>query len=264
MHYQGVILDVDGTVLHGSEPIDGAKRGLAAVDTAGLSRVFVSNNPTAVPAAYEERFDAAGFSVGRDEVRTAGTLTTAYLAAEHSEDVLFVIGDDGVVEQLSAAGLSLTTDPEAADTLVVSIDRDFSYESLCNAIVALADEETEFIGTDPDMLIPHRGWNRPGTGAMLHAIEGVTGRSVDVVCGKPSEFAAEAALEHLDLPARDCLVVGDRLDTDIALGSNAGMMTALVLTGVTDAETLAASDIKPDFVLDSVGELGSVLDGTHG
>lgn len=263
MNYQGIILDVDGTVVRGSDPIDGVNAGLAAVNDAGLERVFVSNNPTAVPAAYEERFASAGFSVDREEVLTAGTLTTTYLSAEHADDRLFVIGDDGVVDQLAAADLTLTTDPEAADSVIVSIDRDFSYQSLCDAIVALADEEVDFIGTDPDMQIPHDGWNYPGTGAMIHAVEGVTSRAVDVICGKPSRFARQAALDTLGVPPSDCLVVGDRLDTDIALGIEAGMTTALVLTGVTDEETLAASEIEPDFVLNSLTELGSVLDESH-
>lgn len=259
MSYQGIVLDVDGTVVRDSEPIDGAAKGLAAVEDAGLDRVFLSNNPTAVPKAYESRFKKAGFVVGRDEVFTAGTVTTAYLRDHHRTDQLFVIGDPGVQSQLTAAGLSLTTEPQKADVLLVSIDRSFSYETLCSAIVALGDD-TEFIGTDPDIVIPQAGPNIPGSGAMIHAIEGVTGRDVDVICGKPSRFARRTVLDYLDVPAEDCLVVGDRLDTDIKLGVSAGMTTVLVKTGVTDEKTLAASPIKPDYVLDSLAGLESVLD----
>ncbi|MEA1931080.1 HAD-IIA family hydrolase [Halohasta litorea] len=260
MSYNGIVLDVDGTVVRGDEPIPGAAAGLAAVSQAGLDRVFLSNNPTKRPAAYESRFETAGFDVDREEVFTAGTITTEYLRSEHADDRLFVIGDPGLDSQLLAADLSLTDDPEAADALVASMDREFGYQSLCDAIVAL-DDEIPFIGTDPDMLIPQTGYNIPGTGAMLHAIEGVTDREVDVICGKPSDFARRTVLDYLGCPPEECLVVGDRLNTDIELGAAAGMTTVLVRTGITNAETLADSPTTPDYVLDSLAELEAVLDG---
>lgn len=260
MSYRGIILDVDGTVVRGAEPLPGAAEGLQTVESAGLSRVFLSNNPTKLPTAYEARFETAGFTVDAEEVFTAGTITTEYLKAEHSDDRLFVIADPGVDEQFLAADLTLTDDPATADAFVASMDREFGYQTLCDAIIALKNP-IPFIGTDPDMLIPQAGPDIPGTGAMLHAVEGVTDREVDVICGKPSTFARQTVLEYLDLPAEDCLVVGDRLDTDIKLGTQAGMTTVLVRTGVTDDETLAASSITPDYVLDSLAELDSVLDG---
>jgi len=260
MSYNGIILDVDGTVVHGDEPIRGAAEGLAAVERAGLDRVFLSNNPTKRPAAYESRFASAGFDVDREEVFTAGTITTNYLSSEHADDQLFVIGDPGLDSQLLAADLTLTDDPEAADALVASMDWEFGYETLVDAIVAL-DRPIPFIGTDPDMLIPQTGYNIPGTGAMLHAIEGVTDREVDVICGKPSPLARRTVLDYLDCPPEACLIVGDRLDTDIELGTEAGMTSVVVRTGVTDDQALANSPISPDYVLDSLAELDSVLDG---
>jgi 4-nitrophenyl phosphatase len=258
MSYEGIIFDVDGTVVREDVAIAGAAEGLAAVEAADLNRVFISNNPTKVPAAYEKRFERAGFDVDAEEVFTAGTITTEYLTTEHSNDQLFVIADPGVDEQLLAAGLQLTDDPAVADALVASMDREFGYQTLCDAIIAL-DEPIPFIGTDPDMLIPQAGPNIPGSGAMINAIEGVTNRTVDLICGKPSPFARQTVLDYLDLPAEDCVVVGDRLDTDIKLGTEAGMTTVLVRTGVTDDETLAESPITPDYVLDSLAGLESIL-----
>jgi len=260
MSYRGIVLDVDGTVVRGDEPIPGAAAGLDAIADANLDRVFLSNNPTARPAAYESRFETAGFAVDREEVFTAGTLTTRYLRDAHAADRLFVIGESGLKDQLRGAGLTLVDEPEAAEALLASIDREFGYESLCDAIVAL-DRPIPFIGTDPDTVIPQDGPNRPGSGAIIHAIEGVAGREVDRICGKPSALARRTALDYLGHSVDDCLVVGDRLDTDIQLGAAAGMTTVLVRTGVTDAETLAASPVDPDYVLDSLAELGGVLDG---
>ena len=260
MSYNGIVLDVDGTVVRGDEPIPGAAAGLDAVEGAGLDRVFLSNNPTKRPIAYESRFESAGFDVDHEEVFTAGTITTEYLTTEHADDRLFVIGDPGLDSQLLAAELTLTEDPEVADALVASMDREFGYGTLVDAIVAL-DRPIPFIGTDPDMLIPQSGYDIPGTGAMLHAIEGVTDREVDVICGKPSPFARRTVLEYLGCPPEECLIVGDRLDTDIALGTEAGMTSVLVRTGVTDDETLANSSITPDYVLDSLAELDEIVDG---
>ncbi|TQQ80036.1 HAD-IIA family hydrolase [Halonotius terrestris] len=261
MAYQGIIFDVDGTVVRDHTPIPGAAAGLDAVAESGLDRVFLSNNPAAVPEAYEDRFADAGFAVDAEEVFTAGTVTTDYLADEHADDDLFVIGEARLKAQFETADLSLTTEPDAADVLVASIDSEFSYETMCDAVVA-GEEASDFVGTDPDMVYPQDGPDLPGSGSIIHAVEGVTERGVDVICGKPSELARRTALDYLGVSAEDCLVVGDRLNTDIRLGTDAGMTTVLTMTGITDEATLAESAVEPDYVVDSLGELAGVIDGT--
>ncbi|TQQ79084.1 HAD-IIA family hydrolase [Halonotius roseus] len=261
MSYEGIVLDVDGTVVRESAPIDGAAEGLAAVDDAGVRRVFCSNNPTKRPEAYEERFAEAGFTVSAEEVFTAGTITTDYLTDEHADDQVFLVGEAGLRDQLVDAGLSVTTDPRAADVVVGSLSTEFDYETLCETIIAM-DDEPAFVGTDPDTVIPQDGPDRPGSGAIIHAMEGVIDRSVDVICGKPSAYARETVLDYLGVPAEDCLVVGDRLNTDIELGTAAGMTTALVTTGIMDRSAVADSAVTPDYVIDSLAELGAVIGGT--
>jgi 4-nitrophenyl phosphatase len=260
MTLRGVVLDVDGTVVRGDTPIPGAREGLDAVAGAGLRRLFVSNNPTKPPVAYEDRLARAGFDVTAGEVVTAGTVTREYLADHHRGDDIFVIGESGLVDLLTEANLSLVDDVEAADAVVVSIDRDFHYDHLSAALRGLSDESVTFVGTDPDMVIPAAERDVPGSGAVIHAVAGVTGRDPDVVLGKPSEYARDMILDRLGVPAADCLVVGDRLDTDIALGAQSGMTTALVRTGVTDDATLRETDFEPDYVLDSMAELERILE----
>jgi len=259
MSYRGVVLDVDGTVVRGDEPIPGAAEGLDRLSTAGLDRLFVSNNPTKRPPAYAERLRRAGFDAHPDEIVTAGTITTDYLADNHADDALFVVGEGALVEQLTDAGLTVATDEMRADTVVVSIDRTFDYDRLCAALRACDDEAVTLVGTDPDMVIPAAEGDVPGSGAIINAVAGVVGRDPDVVLGKPSKPARRMIRDRLDLPPRDCLVVGDRLDTDIALGERAGMTTALVRTGVTDDRDLERSDVRPDYVLDSLGDVGTIL-----
>jgi 4-nitrophenyl phosphatase len=260
MRYRGVILDVDGTVVRGDEPIPGAVDGVRAIERAGLRRVFVSNNPAKPPAAYEARLGRAGFDVEASEVITAGTVTARYLRDERPDDDLFVVGEAGLVDILTEADLSVVESGEDADALVASLDREFDYETLCEAMWTLEDRSVGFVGTDPDITIPAAERDVPGSGAVINAVAGVAEREPDAVLGKPSETAREMALERLGVPAESVVVVGDRLDTDIALGDRAGMTTVLVRTGVTDEDRLARASVTPDYVLDSLGDIERVLD----
>jgi 4-nitrophenyl phosphatase len=259
MTYRGVVLDVDGTVVRGDDPIPGATEGLDRLASAGCRRLFVSNNPTKRPPAYADRLGRAGFDVDAEEIVTAGTVTTTYLADRHPDDALFVVGEPALVEQLTDAGLTVVTDERRADTVVLSIDRSFDYDRLCAALRACDHRDVTLVGTDPDMVIPAAEGDVPGSGAIINAVAGVVGRDPDVVLGKPSDPALRIVRDRLGVPPATCLVVGDRLDTDIALGERAGMTTALVRTGVTDDDDLARSDITPDYVLDSLADVDRLL-----
>ncbi|WP_049984904.1 HAD-IIA family hydrolase [Halobellus rufus] len=285
MSVRGVLFDVDGTVLRGDEPISGAREGLEAVDAAGLSRLFVSNNPTEPPAAYRRRFEAAGFDVDPSEVLTAGAVTAEFLSMRHPDDRITVVGEPGLLSLLREEGLRahrLTASPDSGpedehqaqsdggptpgphstppDVFVASVDREFSYPVLQRSLRALSDPQVTFLGTDPDVVIPTADGPAPGSGAIIDAIANVAGRDPDAILGKPSETAQEMALGRLGLSPEDVLVVGDRLDTDIALGERAGMTTVLVRTGVTDEADLDASPIDPDYVLDSLAGLERLVD----
>jgi 4-nitrophenyl phosphatase len=259
MRYQGVIFDVDGTLLRGDSPLPGAHDVLQTVSARGLSRVFVTNNPADPPGTYEERFRGAGIDVVPEEVVTAGTVTVDYLRREHPDEGVFLVGDPGLRSQLQAGGVRLVG-PDQPDVLVASIDRRFDYETLATTLSVLGDDDVTFVGTDPDMVIPAAEGPLPGSGAVINAIAGVTGRDPDLVLGKPSRVTLEKTLARLGVPAERCLLVGDRLDTDIAMGERAGMTTVLVSTGVTDERDLAASSVQPDYVLDSLSTFDRVFE----
>lgn len=254
---RGVVLDVDGTLIRGNTPIPGAVGALSRLRESGCSPVFISNNPIQTREAYRDRLVDHGFSLDPDELVTAGTITAEYLAREHDSNTLYVVGEEGLREQLREAGLSLTTEYDRADVLVASIDREFSYDDLTHALWALSDS-TPFIGTDPDRTIPTERREVPGSGAIINAIAGVVGREPDAMMGKPAKTAIDTVERTLGIAPEECLVVGDRLDTDIAMGERAGMTTALVRTGVTDERVLKKSNIEPDYVLDSIAEIDSV------
>ena len=258
MEFSGAVLDVDGTVVRGDDPIPGAPAGYRRIREAGIETLFVSNNPTKAPPAYVDRLGTAGYDVDAERVITAGTVTTEYLRAHHAADDLLCLGASGLLDQFVDAGLSTTDDVEAADALVASIDPEFDYDDLCTALWAL-DRGIPFIGTDPDIVIPAPERDVPGSGAVIRAVAAVAERDPDIVLGKPSDPATGMIRERLPYPPEDCLVVGDRLNTDIELGARAGMTTVLVLSGVTDEATLADSDVEPDYVLDDLGEIDRVI-----
>jgi 4-nitrophenyl phosphatase len=261
MTLRGAVVDVDGTVLRGDEALPGAREGLDLLAARGVDRVFVSNNPTARPAAYVDRFERAGIDVDAEEVLTAGVATVAHLNEAHAGERVHVVGEPGLLEQVRAADVEVVESMADADVLLASLERSFDYDRLSEALSALADDSVTFLGTDPDMVIPTADGDVPGSGAVVNAIAGVAGREPEATLGKPSARLRELALSRLGVQASSCLVVGDRLDTDVALGADAGMTTALVRTGVSGGSAPADGGAEPDYVLDSLSELDRVLDG---
>jgi 4-nitrophenyl phosphatase len=256
---RGAIVDLDGTVYRGDSLIPGARRGIAALRNADFELCFFSNNPTKSPTEFANRLAGMGLTVTPGEIESAATVTAEYLAAEHTDDRLFLIGSSGLRAQLERAGLALTDAPENCDVLVASYDRGFDYDDLTDGLRAL-DAGAAFVGTDPDVTIPTEHGAVPGSGAIIRAIAGVAEREPDIVVGKPAGRALDAALSGFDAAPEECLVVGDRLDTDIVMGERGGLTTALVLTGTADRELLAASDVTPDHVLDSLGDIERLLE----
>jgi len=256
--FRAVIVDVDGTVVLGDDPIPGAPDGVQRLRDAGLDLLFLSNNPTKRREQYVGRLTPLGIDVDPDRTLTAASVTGEYLADEHPDDDLFVIGSPGLLDGLRDRGLNVDATPAEADVVLGSMDRSFDYETMTRAMWAL-DDGTTFLGTDPDMTIPTAERAEPGTGAILHALGGVTDRQPDRILGKPSRTAADAALDRLGVPAEDVLVIGDRLDTDIELGRRAGMTTAVVLSGITDRSDIDEAESTPDHILPSIADVDELL-----
>lgn len=260
MEYAGAVLDLDGTIYRGSELLPGAAAAVRRLRELGIRPVFFSNNPTKSRSAYADRLSELGIDVGPESVLSAGTVTTRFLADEHGEGAIFLVGDDGLRRQFEAAGLHVVEDATAADVLVVSWTDEFDYGDLLAGYRALNSGAT-FYGTDPDRLIPAESGMAPGSGAIINAVGGVVGREPAKILGKPSPEARAAALSALDAPPERCLVIGDRLDTDIALGAAAGMTTVLVETGIDAEADIGENRRTPDYVVESLAELEQVLEG---
>jgi arabinose operon protein AraL len=167
---------------------------------------------------------------------------------------LYVIGEPMLLDELRADGLRLTERLDEIDVVVASFDRTLTYAKLNLAHQALV-RGARFFATNADPTCPMPGGALPDCAGVIAFLEATTGRRVEMVAGKPSRHILEAALRRLELVAEECLMVGDRLATDIAMGQGASMDTALVLTGVTTRAMLAESAIRPTYVLESLMDL---------
>jgi ribonucleotide monophosphatase NagD (HAD superfamily) len=168
---------------------------------------------------------------------------------------VYTIGEPPLWEALAAAGMRPAADPRETDLVLISLDRGLSYEKIHFAYHA-AKAGASVLATNPDLVCPVEGDEIVDAGATIAAMEALLQRPIDGVIGKPSPIMIERVADRIACEPGACLVVGDRLETDIAMGRAAGMATALVLTGVTDRESLERSGIRPDFVLDSIADLG--------
>jgi NagD protein len=255
--YQGFLFDLDGTVYLGERLLPGAREALAALRAAGRRVCFLSNKPIQSRADYAAKLTRLGVPTGVDEVINSSYVLAHHLAREAPGARCFVIGEPPLVEELRAAGLA-PVDEARVDYVVVAFDRTFDYRKLDVALQAVTRHGARLVGTNPDRTCPVEGGEIPDAAGMIGAVEGVTGRRVDPVVGKPSPIMLRAALDRLRLRAADCAVVGDRLETDIAMGQAAGLGTILVLTGITRPGDPEIAHWRPDQVL---GALDELLDG---
>ena len=251
--YRGFIFDLDGTVYLGELLLPGAKTAIAALREAGRRVCFLSNKPIQSRRDYAEKLTRLGVPTDVEEVINSSYVLARHLAREAPGARCFVIGEPPLKAELERAGLAVVDGP-AVDYVVVAFDRTFDYRKLDVALQAVTRHGARLVGTNPDRTCPVEGGEIPDAAGMIGAVEGVTGRRVDPIVGKPSPFTLAVALERLGVTAPECAIVGDRLETDIAMGKAAGLATILVLTGITQPGDPAITRWQPDHVLASLEE----------
>ena len=252
--FPGYVFDMDGTVYLGDALLPAAQHTIETLRAAGSRVVFLSNKPLETRADYAAKLARLGVPTAPDEVINSSWVLARWLEQEAPRATLFVLGEPPLLEELRAAGFRLSEQPGEIQFVVASFDRTFDYRKLQIAFDAIR-AGARFIATNGDRYCPTPNGGLPDAAAVIGAIEGCTGRRVEVIVGKPSPITVRAILERLQLPACECIIIGDRLETDVLMGQRAGMVTAVVLTGVTTPELLAASEIQPDHVLHRLDEL---------
>ncbi len=256
-----LILDVDGTVWRYGRLIPGVAQALVRLRREGYRLLFLSNNPVP-PELYADRLDELGVPTAPSEILTCLTILEGELARE-PEAGLYIVADDRLQAHL-AEEYRVVDDPAAIDIVLATGPYDLTYARLKVAFQALRRGASFWATNGDPFVLARTGGESPHTGAVIGALQGCTGRTVERMTGKPSPLSAQAALERLGCRPDEALVVGDGLDTDVALGRNAGLRSVLVLSGVTQGKDLLDSPLQPDFVLDSLADLPDLLHGAAG
>ena len=274
---QGYIFDLDGTIYLGDEPLPGAVALIAQLRAAAKGVLFVSNKPLEPRAAYAAKLTRLGMPTSANQVITSAHVLGVHLAATAPDLAYYVLGEESLVAELRGHGLRVveetleqdarsvidprrvgTRDAPAIDAVIVAFDRTLTYRKLNTAYQAL-QAGARYFATNGDKTCPLPGGAVPDAGAIIAYLATLTGRTPELVAGKPSPLILETALAQLGLPAHQCLMVGDRLETDIRMGQLAGMSTAAVLTGVCDRDQATAFNPPPTLILNDLHELATHL-----
>jgi NagD protein len=248
------VFDLDGTVYLGDALLPGAGEALEELKR-GARVVYMTNKPLELPADYAAKLTRLGVPTSPAEVVSSTDALVLYLRERAPRARLFCVSERVVADLLVAEGFELSDEPDRVDVVVVSFDRTFDYRKLQIAFDAVrAGARIVATNIDPFCPVPGGG-GLPDAAAMLAAVEACTGATAEAVVGKPSAHMAATALARLGVPAADTLLVGDRLLTDMRMARQAGMASALVLTGATSPEQLEASPEQPDFVIEGLADL---------
>ncbi len=261
--FKGFILDLDGTIYRGDLLIPGADQVIGLLREKGKKVIFLSNKPLQTREDYASKLIRLGIPASADEVINSTFVMAHYLKKNAPRARLFVIGEIPFIEELRRAGFTITEEPKEIDYVVVAFDRTFDYGKLNIAFQAIK-LGAHFVATNPDRTCPVEGGEIPDCAGMIAAIEAVTGKKVEIVVGKPSPIMIQAALDVIGLRPEDCILIGDRVETDIRMGKDSGIATGIVLTGVTDEKMLEGykhTSFQPDFVFQSIADVENLLIG---
>lgn len=254
LSYDGYIFDLDGTIYLGDTLLPHAHKTLHALRAAGKRTVFLSNNPTKTREQYAQKLNALDIPVTPDEIVNSSYVMVQRMRELAPNGTVYVLGEAALIGELEAAGFTISEDPEQIRYVIASFDRTLVYHKLQVAFDAIR-AGARLIATNADRYCPVPGGGQPDAAAIIAALEACTGTTCDEVVGKPSATMANTILKLLDLPPERCIMVGDRLETDILMGQRAGMATAFVLTGASTREDLAALEEQPTYVLPNIGGL---------
>lgn len=252
--YDGYIFDLDGTIYLGELLLPGAAELLAALRAEGRKVAFLSNNPTKTREQYVAKLRGFGLQAELGEVVNSSHVMVQWLLEHAPGATLFVCGEAPLIGELQAAGFTLSERAGEVQIVVASFDRTFTYHKLQVAFDAIR-AGARLVATNPDRFCPVPGGGEPDAAAIIAAIEACTNTRCEVNVGKPSPIMASTVGAMLGLPAERCIMVGDRLMTDIAMGAGAGMATALVLTGDSTRADLPTAPAQPTYVIERLPEL---------
>lgn len=249
------MFDIDGTLSVGNTLFDGSLDLLSYIESIGGKSYYITNNSTSSTEKYIEKFSAWGIKTSPSQFITAGYVSMLYLKEHFSDGKIFVVGTSSYIKQLRDVGLSITEDVEnGVSCVLVAFDNELTYEKLSHACELLQTRDIPYLATNPDLRCPAPFGFVPDCGAICAAIDATAGRH-PLYLGKPNRILCDICLEDSGFTREECLVVGDRLYTDIACGINAKIDTCAVLTGEATTDEISTTQFVPTYTFKNVREL---------
>jgi arabinose operon protein AraL len=252
--HRGWLFDLDGTVYLGEALLPGAAETIAALRADGRRVAFLSNKPLYTRRDYAEKLTRLGLATSVEEVVNSSIVLVRHLRTLDPGAPVFVIGEPPLIAELRDHGFEVRDDADVR-WVVIAFDRTFDYAKLNTALQAVRRRDARLIATNPDRTCPVEGGEIPDCAGMMAAVEAVTGKGVEVVVGKPSPIILQVALDTLGVDAASCVIVGDRIETDIVMGKRLGLATVLVLSGITRADDPRIAALAPDLVVPGIHAL---------
>ncbi len=245
------LTDMDGVLVHEEDPIEGAREFVEALKASGKKFLVLTNNSIFTPRDLRARLLASGIDVPEDAIWTSALATARFLDDQRPGGSAYVVGEAGITTALHDIGYVMTD--RNPDYVVLGETRTYSFESITRAI-RLIDNGARFIATNPDASGPSHAGKMPATGSVAALISTATGRSPYFI-GKPNPLMMRSALNALEAHSETTVMVGDRMDTDIISGLEAGVRTILVTTGSTAPDQVGVFPYRPTMVVDSIADL---------
>lgn len=247
---RGYLLDMDGVLYRGSQPIPHAREFITRLQARAIPFLLMTNHSCYTPTQLQQKLAGMGMEIAEENFISSALATAQWLQSQGARHV-FALGEAGLTQALHNYGIQ--TRGENVTHVVVGLDRHLSYQSLQQAMRLIAGG-AQFVGTNPDPTYPVEDGDAPESGLLLGALENVTGKK-PLIIGKPEAVIYRQAALKLGLPLENLTMVGDRLDTDIAGALGVGARGVLVLTGHTTRAMLQVTSIQPDEVLEDLSTL---------
>ena len=245
-------LDMDGTIYLGEQWIAGAQDFLKAVKDSGRTYVFLTNNSSKNPCVYVEKLTRMGLSVDETQIITSGDATIYYIKKHYPGKKIFLLGNEMLQEQFEKEGVLLTKD--TPDLVVTAFDTTLDYQKMCK-VCDYVRAGLPYISTHPDYNCPTETGFIPDAGAIHAFIHASAFRYPDKIIGKPNAEIVNYLIDRVGYQRDEIMMIGDRLYTDVAAGTNNGLHSALVLSGEATLTDCEKSDVKPELIFDSVKDI---------
>jgi NagD protein len=250
------LTDMDGVLVHEEQAIPGAADFITRLVALERRFLVLTNNSIYTPRDLRARLSRSGIEIPEEVIWTSALATAAFLADQRPGGTAYVVGEAGMTTALHEVGYTMTDrDP---DYVVLGENRTLSFESITKAI-RLIDAGARFIATNPDPSGPSKDGLMPATGSVAALITKATGRHPYFV-GKPNPLMMRTALNRIDAHSETTVMIGDRMDTDVISGLEAGLRTVLVLTGSTRREDIGTWPYRPTRIVDSIADVVPLVD----